>query len=116
MSTTQDPVVTRVIEALERKRAITFGDEAPDNEFPEIKWQCYGLIDSNEVAVIARCGELKLGICRESYLIHPPMADRIFGMDVADDQLVAELSEELWKQKHEELSAAALKIRSAPQP
>jgi hypothetical protein len=115
MTAAHDPVVTRVTEALERKRAITFGDESPDNEFPEIKWQCYGLIDSNEVAVIARCGDLQLGICRESYLLHPPMADRIFGMDVADDQLVAELSEELWNQRHEQLSAAALQIRSAPQ-
>jgi hypothetical protein len=89
-------VVSQIANALQKGRAIKFCEESPDNELPKIKWQIFGLIDTNEVAVIARCGEFKVGISEASWLLHPSMADRIFGIDQADLPLAHKLTHELW--------------------
>lgn len=106
-----DRVVAKVRQALESKEAITF-DPNEDKEYPEIIWHCYGLTASNEVAVIARCGNLEIGACRESSLLFPVMADRIWGMDVDDVDLALLLSEEIWNRDGERLLAEARRIKT----
>jgi len=108
----RDTVVRRVDEALASSRAIAYCDESPDNEHPEITWQIFGLMDTNEIAVVARCGELRVGICRESGLVYPGMADRIFGIDVSDQQLAMQLCSELWDAASERLTDEAIRLRS----
>lgn len=103
--------VMKVREALESNKAISFGPPIADKEHPEIMWQCYGLVTSNEVAVIARCGELEIGACRESGLLYPHMADRIFGMDVADQDLALQLSEAIWSRDGERLLEEARRTK-----
>jgi len=108
---TRKNVATMVRAAVQSKQAITFGPPAEDKEHPEITWQCYGLIPSNEIAVIARCGDVEIGACRKSPLLVPVMADRIFGMDVADEEVAMRLSEEIWSSHAEQLLAAAQSCR-----
>jgi hypothetical protein len=105
-------VVRRVKEAMQKGHAISFCHESPDHAYPEIKWQIFGLIDTNEVAVTARCGDIRVGIAQESWLSYPLMADRIFGIDVADDQLARKLAAELWKAHSVQLVEAAERVRS----
>lgn len=104
-------VIDRLDGAVVRGRAIKFCDESPDNEYPEISWQIFGLTDTNEIAVVARCGELRIGICRESGLLYPAMADRMFGIDVADQQLAMQLSDKLWNEASERLTNEARRLR-----
>jgi hypothetical protein len=105
-------VVTQVDNAQLLGRAIQFCEESPDNEHPEIKWQIFGLVDTNEVAVIAKCGEFKIGISEQSWLLHPSMADRIFGIDEADLQLSHKLTHDLWAANSSHLVELATVIRS----
>lgn len=105
-------VIAKLDDALARGRAIQFCDESPDNQFPEIAWQIFGLMGSNEVVVVARCGELRLAASRESGLLYPPMADRIFGIDVADQELAMQLSDELWARESERLTSEVNRLRA----
>lgn len=107
-----ESVVQRVLQARESNQAITYCDESPDNEYPEIKWQFFGLIQTNEIATVARCGQFVVAACCKSPLLFPPMADRIFGVDVSDMQAALELGNEIWKHHREELLEAVEKQRS----
>jgi hypothetical protein len=104
-------VVSRIVNALQRGRAIKFCEESPDNELPEIRWQIFGLIDTDEIAVTATCGEFKVGISEQSWLLYPPMADRIFGIDQGDLQLAHKLTHDLWTTYSMQLIEHAAKIR-----
>lgn len=107
MSQSSEEVVTRIAHAIEQKRAIPFCDPTPDNQYPQVKWRIFGLIETNEIAVLAECGDLKLAACEESGLLFPPMADRIFGIDVMDQELALQLSDRLWSEYSEQLIAKA---------
>jgi hypothetical protein len=105
-------VVARISSAIQDGRAITFCQESPDNHYPEVKWQMFGLIDTKEIAVTARCGDLRFGISQSSWLLYPEMVDRIFGMDVSDQELAAKLADELWRMHASVLIELAQRIRS----
>ena len=107
-----DPVVAAVRKALESNQAITFGPPAEDKEHPQITWQCYGLIATNEIAVIARCQELEIGACQESTLLYPVMAERVFGMDLNDEELAFRMADEIWAQHGERLLTATRKAKN----
>ncbi|WP_281783333.1 hypothetical protein [Sinimarinibacterium flocculans] len=83
---------------------------AADPECPAVVWSQYGLVASNEVVVTARCADLGYYIRAASMVAHPPMAERIYGMDVLDGQLGLRLGERLW-----ELHGAALRAHAANQ-
>ncbi len=104
-------VIAKIDDAVARGRAIKFCEQTPDNQFPEISWQIFGLIETNEVAVVARCGELRLAVSRESGLLYPAMADRMFGIDVADQELAMQLSDELWARESEKLMSEVNRVR-----
>lgn len=93
--------------AIEQKRAIPYGVDMPDKEMPQVLWSQYGLIDTNEIAVIVRCGTEVHALKAPSELIHPSMADRIFGIDSIDAELSGRLADELWSKFSGPLKAAA---------
>lgn len=104
-------LIRRVASALEVNKAIKYDDGCPDKEYPEIVWHTFGIFDSNEIAVIAHCGELKIGMASPSTLLHPPMADRIFGIDMSDRQLSFQIADQIWSRHGAELEIMALAIR-----
>lgn len=106
-----EQVAVRVSAALIGEAAIDYGSGFTDNDYPEIVWSMCGLPETNEIAVIAEVGNLKLGMAHVSSLVWPAMADRIFGIDVDDQRLALWLSNELWEAQSDRLIAEALGVR-----
>jgi hypothetical protein len=94
-------VMVRLNEAKAAGKAILFGEDLQDKEHAEVTWTQYGLMDSNEVVVVARYRGRSFAIAGPSPLLYPVMADRVFGMDVADEQYAFELSDRLWSNLQE---------------
>lgn len=94
-------VMLRLNEAKAAGKAILFGEDLQDKEHAEVTWTQYGLMDSNEVVVVARYRGRSFAIAGPSPLFHPAMADRVFGIDAADEQYAFELSERLWSDLQE---------------
>ncbi|WP_043765390.1 hypothetical protein [Algiphilus aromaticivorans] len=97
-----------------RGEVIPQAESCPDKQVPEVTWDQYGVVPTDEVAVVARCGPARFFAKAQSYLLVPPMADRIFGLDVDDQRLGHELAEYLWGQYGAELMAAAERQRAGP--
>lgn len=91
-----EPILERLKAAVTAGRVISYGNDTPDKECPEVRWAWFGLIDTNEIVVVAQYRDLEFAIAEPSPLIYPAMADRIFGIDVADGNLTMELSKRLW--------------------
>lgn len=94
-----------------RDEVIPQAESCPDKQYPEVTWDQYGIIPTNEVAVVGRCGPVKFLATAPSNLVMPAMADRIFGTDVADLQLGHALADQLWEHHGAELIAEALRVR-----
>jgi len=75
---------------------IPFEKDLPDKEFAYIKCSIYGATDTNELFVKLANGQISFVEAIPSALIHPPMADRRFGMDVIDSQVAFALAEQMW--------------------
>lgn len=106
-------IAARVSAALLSEAAIDYGSGFTDKEYPEIVWSMYGLPGTNEIAVIAEVGSLKLGMAHVSSLVWPAMADRIFGIDIDDQRLALWLSKELWEAQSDRLAAEAIRVRQS---
>lgn len=106
-----DQAAVRFLEAAASHRAIHYGS-LPDKELPEIQWSVFGLPASNEIAVIASVGALRVGIAQTSDLVHSAMEDRIYGLHVIDGQLAHFLSETLWDAHSHRLIDEAINVRS----
>ena len=96
-------VAQQIAEAIKAGKAIIFGADIPDNEYIEIRWSQYGLVDTNEIAVVVTCGSKTFAAVDSSRLDVPVMADRIWGMDVFDVELAADLGDKLWESYSTEL-------------
>lgn len=96
-------VVAQVTELIKSGKAIVFGSNIPDNEYSEVSWSQYGLIDTNEIAVIVMCGSKAFAARAQSRLVIPAMAERVYGMDPLDEALAFELGDKLWTVFSEEL-------------
>ena len=102
-----EAVAQRVVEAIANGRAIPYASGIQDKENPNVTWSIVGLPDTHEIAVVARVGELRLGRAEPSSLYVPAMEERVFGIDVADQQLANRLSEGLWTEQSGRLIDAA---------
>ncbi|HWR59154.1 MAG TPA: hypothetical protein VN328_09725 [Thermodesulfovibrionales bacterium] len=96
-------VVEEIKRLLKANKAIVFGADFADNEYSEIRWSQYGLIENNEVAVMVTCGSKAFAAKAQSALQMPAMADRVWGMDALDEYLASKLGEKLWKSFSDEL-------------
>lgn len=90
----------RLQEILESKKILEFFSAA-DKEHGDIQWTVCGAIETNEVIVRATINGRHFYRAAPSPLVFPPMADRIFGIDVMDDRLAQHLSGELWQSEGE---------------
>jgi hypothetical protein len=97
----------RLAEAIARGEVIAYLEDSGDKEYPDLRWSIYGLPRTGEIAVRVSIGDLTLAIAEASPLQLPAMEDRIFGIDVVDQQLANELSETLWTSHADVLIAAA---------
>jgi hypothetical protein len=101
---------------ISRDEVIPQVESCPDKQYPEVTWDQYGIVPTNEVAVVGRCGSAGYYAKAPSYLLVPGMADRIFGTDVADQHLGHELADRLWERHGAELIAQANRQREQPGP
>ncbi|WP_292999922.1 hypothetical protein [Nevskia sp.] len=106
-----EEIAVRVRTALIDEAASDYGSDFKDKEYPEIVWSMYGLLRTNEIAVIAEVGSLKLGMARVSSVVWPAMIDRIFGVDIEDRNLALWLSKELWDVRSNQLVTEAMRVR-----
>ncbi|MEC9358664.1 MAG: hypothetical protein VX836_12450 [Pseudomonadota bacterium] len=90
-----------------RGEVIRQAESCLDKQVPEVIWDQYGVVPTNEVAVVASCGPITFFARAPSILLVPGMADRIFGTDVADLQLGQALADALWARHGAALTAQA---------
>jgi hypothetical protein len=96
----------RLRQLIEDDRTITFF-KSHDREHPGIQWTVYGLPQTHEIVVCATAGGKEFFKSATSRLTYPAMDDRIFGIDVVDNELAEELSLQLWESHGTELKRLA---------
>lgn len=70
--------------------------DTADKEFPEVIWDQYGYIPENQIVVVATCGKLAFYAKAQTWLLFPPLVDRVFGTDIDDVTLGLQLGDALW--------------------
>jgi hypothetical protein len=92
----------RLNEKIEQQRYYPY-IESEDKEFPNVKWFVYGLIDTEELLIaVANTTKIFYEVVR-SPVYFPKMIDRVWGIDIDDNQVAIEISDKLWKEHKEEL-------------
>jgi hypothetical protein len=104
-NTKQSPLdaAQRLAELLRTKGVIPYHVDMPDKEFPYVKGSIYGAPKTNELFVKLTNGKVTFVEAIESGLLHPAMADRIFGMDVMDWNDAIALAERMWEKHKKDL-------------
>lgn len=95
----------RIKRSINEPDSIKFHIDVPDKDYPEIKWSIYGLPKTNEIAVMVKAKNLVFYIAAQSNLYSPHMSNRIFGLEVVDQDLADDLSNKLWDSKKTDLLA-----------
>jgi hypothetical protein len=84
---------------------IVYHEGIPDREYPDVKCAIYGDPKANELFVRLSHGSVSFVAVAPSPLDYPVMADRVFGLDVADHAVAFGLADKLWEQHREQLLA-----------
>jgi hypothetical protein len=92
-----EPTATRLSRLLQAKACIVYHEDLPDREFPAVLCSIYGAPKTNELFVKLTNGAITFVEAVESGVLFPPMADRIFGMDVLDHEIAFGLAERMWE-------------------
>jgi len=93
----------RLERILQSNTCIVYHDRIPDREFPHVKCSIYGASKTNELFVKLENGTVSFVGVALSLLVSPAMADRIFGLDVLDQEVAFGLAEKLWERYKAEL-------------
>ena len=102
--TTQPTPPAEQLEALlKTKDYIPYHVDIPDREYPYVKLSIYGATKTNELFVQLTNGKASFVEVVSSPLLSPGMADRIFGMDVSDNDIAFEKAESMWQEHRGEL-------------
>jgi hypothetical protein len=102
---TSEPVAVQLDRYVRSNACIVYHENLPDPEYPEVKCSIYGVPKTNELFVRIWKGSVSFVAAVPSPLEFPVMADRIFGMDVADHAVAFGLADQLWEQHRSELLA-----------
>lgn len=78
-------------------RVIPYLVNNADKEHSQVRWCIYGAPDTNELYVSVTNGTHQFVRAVHSAVFHPPMRDRIFGIDVCDLDLAGGLSSAMWR-------------------
>jgi hypothetical protein len=84
---------------------IVYHEDLPDPEYPYVKCSIYGVPKTNELFVRMSNGKVSFVAMAPSPVGYPLMADRIFGLDVADHAVAFGLADKLWEQNRTVLIA-----------
>jgi len=99
------PAAERLDRLLRSNACIPYHEDLPDKEYPLVKCSIYGAPKTNELFVRLSNGTVSFVAVAASPLFFPAMADRIFGMDVADHGVAFQLADRLWETHRAELLA-----------
>jgi hypothetical protein len=102
---TSDCLAERLERMLRANACIVYHESIPDREYSEVKCSIYGLPKSNELFVRLFNRTVSFVAVAPSPLAFPVMADRVFGLDVADHAVAFGLADKLWEQHRAELLA-----------
>lgn len=103
---TEDQEQQRLSDILSRDDTICFLADVPDEIHPDIRWSVYGAVVTNEVIVTAQAGTVIVLRAVPSEVLIPGMADRVYGMDITDQETAARLSDEIWEEQGDHLLQA----------
>lgn len=95
-----EPAAEKLARLIQAKGCIVYHEDMPDREYPQIRCSIYGAPKTNELYVRLTNGSVTFVETTESSVLFPPMADRIFGMDVLDHRIAFGLAEQMWE-KHQ---------------
>jgi len=93
----------RLRQLIKAGRVIPYLVDNADREHPSVRWCVYGAPDSGELFVSATSGSTVVVRAVKSELVYPPMADRIFGIDVRDLRTAGDVSAAIWRDCRAEL-------------
>jgi hypothetical protein len=88
---------------IETRRCIAYFEKITDQENSEVLWSCYGEPDTNQVIVKLEKGNKSFYNAVQSPVVSPPMRDRIWGIDILDEQEAMKLSERMWERYNDQL-------------
>ena len=91
------PAAERLTKLSAENQLIPFRVDVPDREYPYVIWSIWGAIPTNELFVRVSNGKVSFVDSAKAGLIYPSMRDRIFGMDLADEQAADELANRMWE-------------------
>jgi len=89
----------RLDRLLQSNGCIIYHENMPDPEFHYVTGSVYGAPATNELFVKLTNGTATFVEVVQSDLLYPPMADRVFGMDVMDHAVAFNLADQMWE-KH----------------
>jgi hypothetical protein len=95
----------RLQRLLRAKACIVYHDNLPDPEYPKVKCSIYGAPKTNELFVRISNGRVAFVAVARSPVDFPVMADRIFGLDVADHAVAFGLADSVWEEHRATLTA-----------
>lgn len=90
---------------LNQMAKISYVVDAEDIHDSRVCWSVTGLIDTNQLVINVR--NKKTGVTFEEVIdaavLHPPMCDRIFGIDASDQHKCAVHSDMMWEKYKDQL-------------
>jgi hypothetical protein len=99
---------------LQSNGCIVYHNELPDPEYPFVRCSIFGAPKTNELFVRLSNGSATFVAVAPSPVAFPVMADRIFGIDVADEAVAFGLADQLWEQNRAMLIGTASGRRRTP--
>jgi hypothetical protein len=88
---------------LKANACIPYEENLKDREHPHITCSIFGVPKTNELFVRITNGTLSFVEVTPSPVAFPVMADRVFGIDVADAHAAFALAEKLWERHRDAL-------------
>ena len=101
----QESAEARLARLLRANACIVYHDNLPDRDYPDVTCSIYGAPKTNELFVRISKGRASFVAVARSPVEFPVMADRIFGLDVADHAMAFGLADRLWEEHRRELMA-----------
>ena len=98
-----EPVSERLDRLLRANGCIVYHEDIPDREYAQVKCSIYGAPKTNELFVRLSNRGFSVVAVAPSPLAYPVMADRVFGLDVADHAVAFGLADKLWELHRSEL-------------
>jgi hypothetical protein len=97
LSSPDEPADVRLERLLRSKACIVYHEDLPDPEYPTVRCSIYGAPKTNELFVRLTNGQRSFVAVTLSPLEFPVMADRVFGLDIADHAAAFGLADQLWE-------------------